>query len=457
MSSETIYITGAGIVSPIGIGNAAFWQSLLHCQSGIRSLGDRTDEGAKPNPDSYPAGLWIGAPLVDFDAKQYVRPRKSLKVMCREIQTAYAATQMALEQAQLTGLLPAADGGPIPADRVGTVFGSEMFYGPPDEMLDAIRGSLTPDGDGDLVRFGSLAMREILPLWMLKYLPNMPACHVGISLNARGPNNSLVLGEVSGPAALIESAACIRRGIADLIFCGAAGTRINTTRMNYRGDLRIPDACDPVEDSSRPHHPDSTGVVAGEGAATLVVESQASAEKRGQRPLAVLAGAASRFYPSPNVRDGSPGAGGTPGARGSSEAIRIAIAGALAQAKLRGDQIALVVSQAIGDTDMDAAERLAVKQSVPGVPLVAPVASIGHTGAAIGTIGLVTGLLALQHRIAPPTRNAASAVPEAQLLQEPRPLSSQHVLCLSHTSEGNAVAVVLSSLGDDDGAAVHPR
>ena len=120
-----------------------------------------------------------------------------------------------------------------------------------------------------------------MPLWMLKYLPNMPACHVGIAVNAQGPNNTLVLGDVSGPAAMIEAASCIERGIAQVMITGASGTRINTTRMNYRGDLPIPEVFDPVSQSSRPHDPTSKGVVGGEGAATLVLENPEHASKRG--------------------------------------------------------------------------------------------------------------------------------------------------------------------------------
>ncbi len=445
MLPERIVITGAGVVSPIGIGLDAYWESLVEGRSGIRSLADRTDEGAKPKSDSEPLGLWIGAPIVDFDAKPYVRPRKSLKVMCREIQTAFAATQMAMEQANLEAILPATETSAIPADRIGTVFGSEMFYGPPDDMVTAITGSLTPDGDGDLSKFGALAMREIMPLWMLKYLPNMPACHFGISINALGPNNTLVLGEVSGPAALIESVSCITRGIADIVFCGASGTRINTTRMNYRGDMPIPcvrneNGHSSIANASRPHHPDSTGVIAGEAAASLVLESESSASKRGQASLAIVSGMAARFSASPRLR----GEATATEDRGSCEAIRLAIVGAIQNAGLKAEDISLVISQAMGDSSIDSAERRALAQTLKDVPAVAPVASMGHSGAAIGTVNLVTGLLALVNRVIPPTLNAKSAAPEARLLSQPQPLIGDHVLCLSHTSEGNAIAIILS-------------
>lgn len=444
MSADRIVITGAGIVSPIGIGLDAFWDGLISKRSGVRSLAERTDEGAKPNSDSAPAGLWIGAPIVDFDPKLYVRPRKSLKVMCREIQTAYAASQMAMEQASLESLLPANNERYPLAHRIGTVFGSEMFYGPPEEMLGAIEGAFTENGEASLAKFGELAMREIMPLWMLKYLPNMPACHIGIAVNALGPNNSLVLGEVSGPSALVEACNCIGRDIADVIFCGASGTRINTTRMNYRGNLPIPLVDGPIHLASKPHCESATGVIGGEGAATLVLESSEAARRRGQRALAQVTATSARFV-SPERSDVRRNGASTSAVdRGSVAAIVSAIQSTLDQANLTPADIALVVSQAMGDPDLDRVERLALESTLPGVVVTAPTASIGHAGAAIGTIGLVTGVLALVHRTIPPTLNADRAAASIRMLTEPASLTGDHVLCLSHTPEGHAVAVILS-------------
>jgi 3-oxoacyl-(acyl-carrier-protein) synthase len=87
-----IVITGTGVVSPIGIGKEAFWQSLEQGASGVRRL-QSFDASRFPSP--------IGGELVDFDPKQYVTPRKSLKVMSREIQTGFAAARLAIDDAVL--------------------------------------------------------------------------------------------------------------------------------------------------------------------------------------------------------------------------------------------------------------------------------------------------------------------------------------------------------------------
>ncbi len=442
MPQSNVVISGLGVVSSIGIGCQEFFEALRAKRSGICSLAKRTDGHAKPGAVTTPAGVWIGGPILDFEPKQYVRPRKALKVMCREIQLAFAASQLAVEHAGLESALPAEPEGDLRPADVGTVFGGEMYYGPPTEMEEAIRKCIGPDGKIDESKFGAAAMKDIIPLWMLKYLPNMPACHVGIALNAHGPNNSLILGDVSGSAALIEAVSCLERGIAKVMVTGAAGTRINSTRMNYINDLPIPDAVDPIEMSSRPHTPDSKGVVGGEAAAALVLEKESEVEARNGRVFARVKSYAERFFPANGMIDGERSSRiDKEGYRGSAEAIRLAVGAAIADAGLTAGDVGMVVSHGMGDPIIDQQERKALDDMLPGVPLVAPIAALGHTGAACGTVGLIVGAMSLAQQIVPPTLNAESA--GGCFRSEAEPLERDHVVCLCHTAEGNATAIVL--------------
>ena len=89
-----VVITGLGIVSPIGIGREAFEQSLRDRKSGVRRI---------TRFDTTHLAVQIGAELQDFAPKLYVKPRKSLKVMSREIQTGVASATLAMEDASLSG------------------------------------------------------------------------------------------------------------------------------------------------------------------------------------------------------------------------------------------------------------------------------------------------------------------------------------------------------------------
>jgi 3-oxoacyl-(acyl-carrier-protein) synthase len=289
-------------------------------------------------------------------------------------------------------------------------------------------------------------MKTVEPLWMLKYLPNMPACHVGIALGAHGPNNTLVVGDVSGPAAMVEAASCIERGIAKLMITAATGSRVNTTRMNYRNDVPIPEVFDPIEHSSRPHDPESKGVVGGEGAAALVLESCQHASQRGIEPIARLVSYASRFVRSQGMTKATRTSQlSAPGARGSAEAIRMAIDAAIKDAEIPLERIGLVVSHGTGDPLVDLCEREALRVTVPDVPAVATIASLGHTGAACGAIDLATGALAIANGVVPPTIQTDSTSREVAFQDRPQTLQGDHVLCISHTSEGSATAIILTA------------
>ena len=444
MSRSNTVITGIGVVSSIGIGADDFFQALLNKSSGVRSLAQRTDDGPRPPEDAALTGHWIGAPILNFEPKQYVRPRKALKVMCREIQTTFAASQLAIADAGLSESLPATEDGTIKPGDIGTVFGSEMFYGPSSEMEDALKACMDESGKVDAAQFGNAAMKNIMPLWMLKYLPNMPACHVGISINAHGPNNTQVLGDVSGPASLAESVSCIERGIAKAMICGGVGTRISTTRLNYRGDLPVASVHDPVELSSRPHDPDSAGVVGGEGAVAIMIESDGLASTRGCEPVARVIATASRFLASTGMRQDRSSSNDQPEIRGSSRAVELAIEAVIEAAGINHDQIGLIVSHAAGDPVMDAAEAAAINNRLPSVPVLSPIANLGHTGAASGAFGFAIGALCVQHQKIPPALVSEVASPSVLLSDGEAALNGKHVLCLAHTPEGAAWAVLLA-------------
>jgi len=444
VSKQDIVITGVGVVSSIGIGQQAYFDALLNMRSGIRSLSERTDGDATPAADQQVDGVWIGGPIVDFAAKQYVKPRKALKVMCREIQTAFASAQLAIEHAGLEDRIPAGEASPLSPHRVGAVYGSEIFFNPPAELAAPIRACIDSQGQLHPEQFGEAARREIMPLWMLKYLPNMPACQIGISINSRGPNNSLVVGDVSGPAAMIESYTYLTRGIVDVMLTGATGTRIGAMRMAYHGDRPIPERGSyAIDDVSRPHADDALGTVGGEGAASLVLETAEHAAGRSAKPLARILATATRFIPTEAMKVGVRPADETSRpSRDASAAIAAAIDAALRQSGLLAGDIGLVVSHASGDRQTDAGEAAALQRCGIDGPVLAVSASLGHCGAASGMLELAAGVMALEHRMIPPTRNASSAN-EVRLLTKPQALTSPVVLCVSYTTDGNAVAVLL--------------
>src|SRR5688500_7960433 len=132
-----VVITGVGVVSPIGIGREAFWQSLAAGASGVDWLPEFRDSELP---------FRFGGRVKGFDPKLFVQPRKTIKVMCAEIQYAYAAAGMAMEDAGLAK-------GAVDPDRLGVVLGSEMLFGELEEVQDVFR-NCAEDGQFVYDRWG---------------------------------------------------------------------------------------------------------------------------------------------------------------------------------------------------------------------------------------------------------------------------------------------------------------
>src|SRR5262245_25714703 len=262
--SREVVITGLGVVCPLGVGIEAYWQALLAGQCGIDWLPETA--GAEL-PFRY------AARLKDFDAKQFVQPRKSIKVMCQEIQAAYAAAALAMQHGGL-------EKGQVDPDRLGVILGSEMLYGDLEELIELYR-HCTADGKLHAERWGDFAFKDLFPLWMLKYLPNMAACHISIAHDARGPNNSIVEGGVSSLLAVIEAASVIRRGHADVMLAGGSGSLATFGCLPFRGWRHLTTWTGEPAGASRPFDARRSGIVLGEGAGILLLESREHAERRG--------------------------------------------------------------------------------------------------------------------------------------------------------------------------------
>ena len=278
--SREVVITGIGVVSPIGIGIEEFWNSLLQGRSGVRILRSFESVGI----DSP-----IGSEVANFVPAQYVRPRKSLKLMSRDIQLAFAAADMACTQAGLKQ-------GQVDPERLGVEFGADLIAADVDEMVSPYQGCMQ-DGQFDFSRWGHQGLSNFYPLWMLKYLPNMPACHIGIVHDVRGPNNTHTMGEVSALSALIEGVRTIQRGQADAIIAGGVGCRNQPTIWARRKSYELSQRYDDPAAACRPFDADRDGMVFGEGSASFLLESRDHAAARGATIYARILGAANSFEP----------------------------------------------------------------------------------------------------------------------------------------------------------------
>jgi 3-oxoacyl-[acyl-carrier-protein] synthase II len=370
----------------------------------------------------------ITAEIQDFDPKQYVRPRKSLKVMGREIQTGFAAAVMAMEQAGLSR-------GDVDPDRLGVVLGSEKMFSHYSEIEDVCRRCIV-DNKFEFERWGEAAMSQIFPLWMLKYLPNMAACHIAISYDGRGPNNTMALGEVSSLLAVMEGAEVIRRGGADVMVVGGTSSRVNLTDMLWRGDIRSSHRLDRPEAASRPFDADRDGLVVGEGAAAFVLERRSYAEQRGVEIRARVAGWGSVFEkPLPDCVI-------------HPNAVRRAITAALEHAEWQPGDVGHVNAHGLSTIGDDRSEAEAIRDTLGEVPVTAPKSYFGNFGAGGGAVEMAVSLLSLTDGQIVPTLNYERPDPACPInVVHGEPLKSDQplALVLNHSGTGQAAAVALAA------------
>jgi 3-oxoacyl-[acyl-carrier-protein] synthase II len=413
-----VVITGVGIVSPIGVGCDPVWDAIVARRSGVRLMPELVEAG-------WPAPF--GGEVRGFDPKELIQPRKSIKVMSREIQLACAAAELAWQDA---GLAEAT----IDPERFGVVGAAGLLYCELEELRIPFV-EWTRHEEFEIHRWSRDAMGEMYPLWMLKYLPNMPACHIGIRYDARGPNNTIAEGDVSSLLALAEAADVIRRDLADVMIVGGTGSRINTTDYMWHAGARLArNGMDDPTTVCRPFDAHRSGLVYGEGAAKIVLESREHAERRGVRPLARVAGAASRCEPVAEslLPTGS--------------AIRRAIQAAMSAAGAQAFHIGHVNAHGNSTREDDVAEAQAIRQTLGDVPVTAPKSFFGNLGHGSGMVELAISVLAMRHGVVPPTLNYESPDPECpvNVATELTPTERPAFIALNHNTTGQAAAVVIA-------------
>jgi 3-oxoacyl-[acyl-carrier-protein] synthase II len=235
----------------------------------------------------------------------------------------------------------------------------------------------------------------------------MPASHIAIYNDLRGPNNSLTLREASANAALAESYLTIVRGHADVMLAGATGSHIHPTKSvqtTLEEDVAL--GGDPTR-LSRPFDRNRRGQVLGEGAAAVILETLDRATKRGAKLLGEIVG-----YGSSTVVDAK-------GKANRGQAIENVLRQALRTSGLTPDQVGHLHAHGLATQSCDREEAQAInrvfaERSAP-LPVVAAKGNFGNLGAAGGMIEMLGSLFALSEGRLFPTLNYDSPDPDCPL------------------------------------------
>jgi 3-oxoacyl-[acyl-carrier-protein] synthase II len=400
-----VVVTGMGVVSPIGVGLDAYWQSLAHGVSGIDRI---TRFDASPFP------CQIAGEVRGFDPLEHL-PRRDVVRTDAFIHYALTTANEAIADAGLK-----IDG---QNDRVGVSIGTGMGGIP---WLIAAYDTLKRDGPD-----------AVSPYAMPGFLPNMAAGWVSMRTGARGPIASATTACAAGNQAIGDAFRAIQRGEADAMLAGGSDALIHPLVVGCFCALRALSThnAEPAR-ASRPFDKDRDGFVLAEGAGVLVLEAWEAARARGARVYAELVGyglTADAHHPTAPCTDGP------------ARAMQLA----LDDARLHPDQIDYINAHGTSTPHNDVNETRAIKQvfgSHAGRLAVSSTKSMtGHLIGAAGAVEAIATVLAIDRGLVPPTINYRTPDPECDLDYVPnqaRPLAVRAALSNAFAFGGtNAILV----------------
>ena len=374
---KSVVVTGVGATTPLGGDAASFWDGLLAGRSGVRAL---TEE-------------WAEALPVRFAARVAVEPSEHLKPV--EMRRLDRSAQFSLIAAREAWKDAGFEGKYAEPTRLGVMLGSGI--GGVTTLLNAY---------DDLLAKGP---RGVGPRTVPMLMPNSPAAYVGMEFDARAGVHAPVSACATGAEAVGHAIEMIRSGRADIVICGGTEAAIHPLPIAaFANMMAMSKRNDEPERASRPYDVNRDGFVLGEGAGVLILESAEHAAARGARVYCEAAGvgfsADSHDIAQPE-----------PDGRGVAEAL----ANALTDADLSPSDIRHLNAHATSTPRGDIAEILAFTKvlgtAAENVAISATKSMHGHLLGGTGAVESVATVLAIHHRLAPPTINVDDLDPEITL------------------------------------------
>ncbi len=383
MSRRRVVVTGMGIVSPVGIGLSAAWDSIRNARSGVAPI-TRFDCAAFPTR--------IAAEVKDFDVGKYLSAKEARRYDTF-VHYGLAATMDAVADAGFADY----DGD---KERVGVCIGSGIGGLP---LIEETKAAYMAGG-----------WRKITPFFVPGSIVNMVAGLASIHYGYRGPNLAIVSACSTANHSIGEAGRLIEYGDADVMIAG--GTEATVSALGIGGFCAaraLSTRNDDPATASRPWDVDRDGFVQGEGAGILVLEEHEHAKARGARIYCELAG----YGMSADAHHiTAPPDDGHGGARSMQNAMR--------NARLNVDDIDYINAHGTSTPLGDVAECIAIKRAfgehAQRLAVSSTKSMTGHLLGAAGGVEAVFTVLALRDQLAPPTANLFHQDPLCDLDFVPR-------------------------------------
>ena len=396
--NRRVVVTGLGATTPLGGDVPTTWQAVLDGTPGATPL-----EQPWAKQHELP---------VTFAAQLVVRPIEVLaKVETRRLDPSAQYALIAAREAWADAGSPEVDG-----ERLGVVVAS------------GIGGVWTLLDQYDVLK--EKGARRVFPLTVPMLMPNGPAAAVSLELGARAGVHTPVSACASGAEAMGYGVEMIRSGRADVVVAG--GTEAAIHALPIAGFAAMQALSTRNEDpgaASRPYDTARDGFVLGEGAGIVVLESEEHARARGARVYAELAGCGI-------TSDAHHIAAPDPVGAGAGRAMLAALSEADGTPSDVVHINAHATSTQVGDVAESASIRRAMGAATDGIAVSATKSMTGHLLGAAGAVEGIFTILALHHRLAPPTINLENMDPDVHLdvvTDKPRALPDGDLLALNNS------------------------
>lgn len=394
-----IVVTGIGATTPIGGTARDTWTNLLAGTSGARPL-----EAEWVEANSLP---------VTFAASVAVPTSEQLERF--EIKRLDPSSQYAL----VAGREAYADAGLTEGDVA------------PERLLvdwsTGIGGVWTLLDAWDTLR--ERGPRRVMPLTVPMLMPNGPGAAIGMDLKARAGVRTTVSACASSTEAIANAVEHLRAGLADVVVAGGSEAAIHPLPIAAFASMQaLSRRNDDPARASRPYDLDRDGFVLGEGAAALVLETEAHAIARGARIYAeVLGGAVTADAHHITAPD--------PEGSGAARAVLDALERGGVAPEAVGHVNAHATSTPVGDVAEYTALHRVFGDRVREIPVSATKASTGHLLGGAGAVEAIFTVLALHEGTLPPTINVERQDPEIALdvVTEARPVDTSGMVAISNS------------------------
>lgn len=405
--SNRVFITGLSALTACGSTADDTWSAVMAGESGIGEI------------KQWDVSSWthrLGGEIKDFQPAKMLPDRKLLKVISRQDVMGINAATQAVEHSQLIGYRDTLETPDVFNDKTAVYVGSpgNKYY----QQYDFL--PLVAKTDGDMQQFAGQLFSEVHPMWLLRILPNNVLAYTGITYGFKGPNQNIANHAVSGTQAIIEAYHAIKNGLAERAVVVAYDVPTEPQGLFYYEKLGVV--------SSRhlkPFDKEHDGTLLAEGAAAIVLESEASALARGATCYGEIAGGLSASEAEGLFSIDAEGAH-----------LATLLDELLAQQALTPADIGLVVAHGNGNTKSDISEANAIGRVFGDypVPVTAFKWATGHTICASGILDTVLATYALRNKCVPGIANLETLATDCQELnatREKRALEKPYAMMIS--------------------------